>query len=199
MGREVGERPEGKTFEHRVELFERRTLATVLAQPRDGRSIQAWLVWVALPWVHVERQRSLVRHARDRAKPHGLRKEAHVRTSAHPDAQRSGLKGRDRHLDDAVTPVHAQPAVRHAVAVVTHRIDARVVLETLLAQDLERPKRARCDRKACGAISAHSRAASVFDGRLRSPQVFAKCGWTELVDQSMGVTMTCHLVTRISY
>src|SRR4029077_14641421 len=140
MGREVGERPEGKTFEHRVELFERRTLATVLAQPRDGRSIQAWLVWVALPWVHVERQRSLVRHARDRAKPNGLRKETHVRTPAHPDAQGSGLKRRDRNLDDAVTPMQAQPAVRHAIAVMTHGIDTRVVLEAFLGQDLERPK-----------------------------------------------------------
>ena len=77
-----------------------------------------------------------------------------------------------------------------------NREDARVVQKAFLDQHVERPERSRRDGVARRPVSEHRDAGGRFEHRLRAADVGAELRGRQVVDQSMRVAVTGHLVAR---
>src|SRR6476661_6567956 len=96
-----------------------------------------------------------------------------------------------RNLEQAVGPSkRPNVASRKPIAIMDrNRENARVVLEPGFAQDIERPKVLRRDRKARRPVSDDGFASYALQNSLRSQQILSKCLGRHFVDKLMAVTM----------
>src|ERR1035438_3139837 len=79
--------------------------------------------------------------------------------------------------------------IGHTVKVVTNRKNTRIVLESHLRQDLQRPQRIFRHRKGWCAVPDDLAASGRFDCIFSSPSIFSEFVGCELVNQPMPIAV----------
>src|SRR5262249_14563871 len=126
--------------------------------------------------------------------------EAEVAAAADRQVDAKNAGGADRKLRQPREPAAADAVwkprrARTAVAVVQDRKRAGVVPESLLHQDLERPRLPRPDRKIRRAVADDRRADEVLEPTLGTADVLAKFFGRQPVDALVPIAVAGDLVT----
>src|SRR5690348_13361744 len=84
--------------------------------------------------------------------------------------------------------------VRDSITVMPHRKDARVILEALLAEDVERPERATGNRVGCRTVTQHRFLGQILEQRLSGPSFALELRRSLRVDQAVAHSVRCDLM-----
>src|SRR4030095_7605052 len=87
--------------------------------------------------------------------------------------------------------------IRNAVIIVSYGKDARIVLETQLAQDFQCPKRLQSDRITGGAVAFDLGPRLIFEDRFGATHVPAKSLFVSPTDHLMTIAMTANFMAAI--
>src|SRR5882672_8149164 len=146
------------------------------------------LAWIELPRMQVEHHGLLFPgvHALHAPTHERERREPEEAAAANGKIHAENPRRADGELDEAgrsVSPnlVREPWSVRIAVPVVEDRVLARVVPETLLEQDLMRPRLRAADREVGRAVPDDRVADEILEGRFGPADVGAELLWSQTV------------------
>ena len=179
-----------------------RTEPAVCSHARNPPAGHAGLAGIKLPGVEIDARRLLVIMV-DPANPGGrvpVREQAKVRASSNRRDDPFGEPHRrDGHFNDesrrSRQGLRMPAETWDAIAVVLDRVNARIMGEAALGQNLKRPQRAPRNRVTGSAIGPRRDTAGVFNGPNRVLRVLTKIGGCQVVNQTVREAVTGDFVT----
>src|SRR5581483_3718972 len=188
-GQHVRHRAPGKISEQARELGFRSLQVVVMPELGAPAGGDPGLVGIDLPGMQVDHGRLFFLRVDPADGPRRklVGKKPEVAAAGHGQIDAARGKRRGRKFDKApalaqLFDVREARRIGHAVIVVMHRKDARVVFEAQLGQNIQRPERLRGDRIARRTIAEDRRAELVLEESFGAPYIGAKVFFVAPVD-----------------